>query len=139
MYKALTTIVLSILLASTAASHAHNVQHPHSAQHADEVAYNMKKMKRAYRNALRSDDIEQMKPAVAQLLAISKNVATLDYGINRTEQADYREGMQQLQAGLALLNAAVEANDFALAQKILREQIKATRNQSHEKLGVDEY
>ena len=64
----------------------------------------MKKMKRAYRNALRSDDIEQMKPAVAQLLAISKNVATLDYGINRTERADYQEGMQQLQAGLALLS-----------------------------------
>lgn len=144
MQKPLISSILIALFSLSPLSHAHDNSRDHSTssaastEHNDQLEQRMKQMKRAYRTALRSDSIEEMKPAVAQLIALSKQATAMRYGDNPTARADYKDGMHELQADLDELESAVQANDLPLARKILTEQIKATRNQSHEKLGVDE-
>lgn len=137
MQALICTAILTFLLSCSGVAYAHS-QHGSGDNHAEQVELSMKKMRRAYRHALRSNSIEQMKPAVAQLIEVSQQASMLRYGINSTEQTDYQKGMQQLRSDLQHLNTALAANNLALAQKILNEHIKATRHQSHEKLGVDE-
>ncbi|MEC7119563.1 MAG: cytochrome b562, partial [Pseudomonadota bacterium] len=141
MYKILSSSLLIAALGLSPLSHAHDDQtmhHASSGQHDEQVEQRMKQMQRAYRSAVRSQSIEQMKPAVTQLIALSKQATALHYGDNPTERADYKDGMHELQADLDELKNAIQANDLLLARKILTEQIKTTRNQAHEKLGVDE-
>ena len=142
MQKTLISAILIALFSLSLPSHAHDKRHEGdtsgTAEHNEQVEQRMKKMQHAYKKAVRSQTIAQMKPAVAQLIALSKQATAMRYGNNPIERADYKDGMHELQADLDELENAVQANNLPLARKILTEQIKATRNQSHEKLGVDE-
>lgn len=139
MQKPLISGILIALFSLSSLSHAHKAHGDSaSAAHNEQVEQRMKQMQSAYKKALRSQTIAQMKPVVTQLIALSKQAAAMHYGNNPMERADYKDGMHELQADLDELENAVQANNLSLARKILTEQIKATRNQSHEKLGVDE-
>ena len=135
MQHLLISSVCAVLIGMAQPSYAHS--NHHGGQHDEQVELAMKKMQRAYRAALRSDTIEQLKPAVAQLIDVTRQASTLHYGIKATEHTDYQNGMQQLRTDLEQLRLAVAANDFALAKRILSQQIKATRDQAHDKLGVE--
>lgn len=135
MQPLICTAVLAFLLGCAGVTHAHG-QHGNGDNHSEQVELSMKKMQRAYRKALESNSIEQMRPAVVQLMNVVQQASALRYGINRTEQTDYQKGMQQLRLDLQQLNTAMNANNLPLAQKILTEQIKATRQKSHEALDV---
>ena len=142
MQKYLMTSVLialfSVIPLSHASEHEHHAMQAGTSGYGEQVEQRMKQMQRAYRDAMRSQTIAQMKPAVMQLITLSKQATALRYGDNPTERADYKDGMHELQADLDELESAVQANDLPLARKILTVQIKATRNQAHEQLGVDE-
>ena len=141
MHKPLISGILIALLSLASLSHAHNNKaHGDSASAAqhDQVAQQMKQMQRAYKKAVRSQTIAQMKPAVMQLIALSKQATAMPYDDDPTTRADYKKGMRALQADLDQLKNAMQANNLPLARKILTTQIKATRNQAHEKLDVDE-
>lgn len=126
--------VLVALLSVSHLGHAHGEHH--SGQHDEQVELAMKKIQRAYRTALRSDTLEQLKPAVAQLIEVTRQASTLHYGINPTEHNDYQAGMRQLRTDLERVRTALAANDLTQAKQILSVQIKTTRDQAHDKLGV---
>jgi len=135
MPKALRMLLLVALLGGALSGHAHE---GHDAENHDEqVQHLMKQMQRAHRTALRSDHLDQLKPAIAQMIQLTRQGLTLHYGLNAEEHTDYQNGMRQLRADLERLQVAAAANDFALAKSILNQQIKATRRQSHDKFGVD--
>lgn len=127
--------VLMIVLSLANLTYAHS--NHYSGHHDEQVELTMKKMQRAYRAALRSDNIEQLKPAVAQLIEVTRQASVLHYGINAREHTQYQTGMRQLRTDLEQLRIAVVADDFELAKKIFHGQVKATRQQSHDKLGVE--
>lgn len=136
MLNLISSSLLAILLTCCNVGHAHD---GHSAENHDEqVQQLMKSMQRSYRSALRSEDIEQLTPVIAQMIEITRQGLTLHYGFDATEHTDYQNGMRQLRADLERLQLAVAANNFPLAKSILNQQIKATRRQSHDKFGVDE-
>ena len=135
MPKALRMLLLIALLGGALSGHAHE---GHDAENHDEqVQQLMKKMQRAHRTALRSDNLEQLQPAIAQMIELTRQGLTLHYGLNAEEHTDYQNGMRQLRADLDRLQLAAAANNFVLAKSILNQQIKATRRKSHDKFGVD--
>jgi soluble cytochrome b562 len=136
MSQTLKMLLLVAVLGCTTSAHAHE---GHGAEYHDEqVQQLMKKMQRAHRTALRSDNIEQLEPAIAQMIALTRECLTLHYGLNADEHTDYQNGMRQLRVDLEQIQLALAANDFALAKNILNQKVKATRRQSHDKFGVDE-
>lgn len=140
----ITRLFTILLLAAPAFSQAsEHTAHEHmtsatDSKQSEAVEQRMEQMQRAYRNAVRSQSVEQMQPAVTQLIALSKSATALHYGTDPTTRADYKDGMHELQADLEELENALHAKNLPLARKILTEQIKVTRNQAHQQLGVDE-
>ena len=135
MLKLIVSSLLAILLACTNLSHAHS--NHGGGYHDDEVQHLMKKMQQAHRNALRSDNLDQLEPAIAQMVQLTRQALTLHYGLDYAEHADYQNGLRQLRTDLEQIQLAIAANDFALAKNILNQKVKATRRQSHDKFGVD--
>ena len=135
MPKALRVLLLLMVLGCSVQVHAHEGHE--AASHDEQVQQLMKKMQRAHRTALRSDSLEQLEPAVAQMIALTRQGLTLHYGLSAAEHTDYQNGMRQLRADLEQIQLAIAANDFALAKNILNQKVKATRRQSHDNFGVD--
>lgn len=118
----------------------HDMQHM---QHAEmgakkgaSVEKIMEKMKVAYRDALRSQSLEELAPAAAQLNALASQTRASSYGKKPATQKAYQDGMQKLSSALDELNRAIAAKDFAAAQNVLKTQIKMARNESHQALNV---
>lgn len=135
MPNALRMLLLIALLGGAPLGHTHE---GHGAvNHDEQVQQLMKKMQRAHRSALRSDNLEQLQLAIAQMIQLTRQGLTLHYGLNADEHTDYQNGMRQLRVDLDQMQLAIAANDFALAKSVLNQKIKATRRQSHDKFGVD--
>lgn len=129
-----TALMIALSLANLTYAHSNH----YSGHHDEQVELTMKKMQRAYRTALQSETLEELKPAVSQLIEVTRQASTLHYGINATESTDYQHGMRELRADLERLRKAVAADDLVLAKQILETHIKATQRRSHENFDVDE-
>jgi soluble cytochrome b562 len=118
---------------SSMASHPDEHQHMAADEHLEHL---MKQMKNAYRDAMRSENINDLKVAATTLTDLVEQASATPYGKTPEDTAAFKDGMRELKTDLEALKIAIDANDFAQAQQVLNTQIKATRNQSHQNLNV---
>lgn len=98
----------------------------------------MKHMQRAYGQALRSVDVVQLQSALAVLHQYADAAGSLQYGRTADARGTYQDGIRELQADLADVDAALARNDLMGAKEILRTQIATTKKMYHKSLKVEE-
>lgn len=102
------------------------------------VEHTMKQMAHAYRAAVQSRSLVEMRGHVRQLHQYADAASRATYGKNTNNRSAYKDGMRELQTDLDDLDAALAKNDFALAKQTLQQQINHTKNIAHKSLRVDE-
>lgn len=107
--------------------------------HADSpVEPAMKHMQRAYNQALRSTDVPQFQSAMAALHQYADVAGSLQYGRTADARGSYQDGLRELQADLADVDAALARNDLIAAKEVLRTQVAVTKKMYHKSLRVEE-
>ncbi|AXF84399.1 hypothetical protein DTO96_100102 [Ephemeroptericola cinctiostellae] len=98
----------------------------------------MKHMQHAYNQALRSMDVPQFQSALTVLHQYADVAGSLQYGRTADVRGTYQDGIRELQADLADVDAALVRNDLIAAKEILRTQVASTKKMYHKSLKVEE-
>ena len=98
----------------------------------------MKHMQHAYNQALRSMDVPQFQSALTILHQYADVAGSLQYGRARDARGTYQDGIRELQADLADVDAALARNGLIAAKEILRTQVGTTKKMHHKSLKVEE-
>ena len=99
---------------------------------ANELKSAMKTMKAAYRGALDSSSIDEFAQYAAKLQAGADTARGQTYS---DDPSTYREGMQELQQNIGVMNQAIRNGDLSAAKDALT-RIRATEKRYHNALGA---
>lgn len=102
---------------------------------ADEIKQIMMQMKKEYRHAMQSSTTDEMAQHIQLLKSYVSQAVHLTHDGSTTEQAIYRQGMQELLASYNELELMLKAGSLAQAKTML-ETIRDIQKNYHKKLGV---
>ncbi|MDW6005341.1 cytochrome b562 [Vibrio mangrovi] len=118
MLKKVTTALMVICFSSVLA-------------HADGLKSSMKQMKKAFRDAAESSNVEEMKGAMTRLDQI---VGSLDQGEYDGDQAAvYKEGIQKLSVAIAQVESQLDQGNLQGAKDELK-KVDGLRSEYHHKV-----
>jgi len=100
-----------------------------------DLAEQMKQMKVAYRNAMRSESLPAFVQHYQHLKTITRQSAQQHYPASRDAQMIYQQGFEQLQKDYAMIEQAIARQDLAAAKAAL-EKVRQTEKTYHQKLDV---
>jgi soluble cytochrome b562 len=130
--KLLSALMLSLVVGATASvmpvlsttAYAH-----------DEIEVPMKKMRTAIREAMKAEDIASFKQQFEAFKQSALNASKQSYHGSANEQKTFQDGMKELQAGFAKVDAAIAAGNLEQA-KAAFDELNQIKKQYHKKLDV---
>lgn len=131
MIKTLSRRTAAVVLALTLAQAATLAYSPLARAKNSEIKQTMNDMKRAYNGALNSATLADFARYAGQLQAGADEAGRMTF---KDDPDTYRQGMQQLQQQLALVNKAVAAGNLAGAKEALH-QVNVAKKHYHDLLN----
>lgn len=101
----------------------------------DEIEVLMKKMRTAIREAMKAEDLTSFKQQFEAFKQSALNAAKQTHHGSPDEQKTFQDGMKELQAGFAKVDAAIAAGNLEQA-KAAFEELNQIKKQYHKKLDV---
>lgn len=101
----------------------------------DEIEVPMKKMRTAIREAMKAEDIGSFKQQFEAFKQSALNAAKQIHHGSADEQKTFQDGMKELQAGFAKVDAAIAAGNLEQA-KAAFDELNQIKKQYHKKLDV---